>query len=533
MKRFIAVLLLVTILVTSIITVFANGLLIAPNPNAKPVEEEKLLLTTFKTCYDPINYLQIDVNGEAFVVSGRVDFDDKKYIYIRYNENWYSSLVIPGADFTIPPFDIPENGADEYELHVYFATPGEKEMPSAFYERDIVLEKQNGKWGILVDRDVYEGNKTKMSGWIDETEQLKTDAPDRIKSAAENITAKLETAYDKARAIHKYVANTLYYDLDYSNKITKATNVTAEEVYDKGSAVCEGYANLTVALLRSVGIPAVFIEGYAIGVGNAITELDARNFKTVNHAWVEAYVDGRWIVMDPTWDSKNTLENGKKISCQVDFFRFFDITPELMARTHFLIDRPNVFGDKGISEWALPESQEAYRYGLITSDCIKAMPESINRLEFCDLLMKMLSVKLGKSVEDILSSKGLSVNRKAFVDTTYFNILAANALGIVNGKEEGRFDPGGTIKRQEAAAMLQRAAVNVLGVKEANSTSVTFADEKSFADWGRDAIAFVSASVDKNGRRVMGGKENNNFAPSDLYTKEQSVLTILRLYTAY
>ena len=533
MKRFIAVLLLVAVLVSSIITVFANGLLIAPNPNAKPVEEENLLLTTFKTCYDPINYLQIEVDGEAFTVSGRVDFEDKKYIYIRYNENWYSSLVIAGADFTIPPFEIPENSADEYELHVYFATPGEKEMSSAFYERDIVLEKQNGKWGILVDRDVYESNKAMMSGWIDETEQIKTDAPDRIKRAAENITASLETDYDKARAIHKYVANTLYYDLDYANKITKATNVTAEEVYDKGIAVCEGYANLTVALLRSVGIPAVLIEGYAIGVGNTLSELEETNFKTANHAWVEAYGDGRWIVMDPTWDSKNTLENGKKISYQVDFFRFFDIAPEVLSRTHYLIDRPNVFGDKGISAWALPESIEAYRYGLITSDCIKAMPESINRLEFCDLLMKMLSVKLGKSVEDILASKELTVNRKAFVDTTYYNILAANALGIVNGKEEGRFDPGGTIKRQEAAAMLQRAAVNVLGVTKANSSSVEFSDADTFADWGRDAIAFVSASVDKNGMRVMGGKENNKFAPSELYTKEQSVLTILRLYTAY
>ncbi len=532
MKRLIAAALLAALLVSGIVTVSANGLLIAPNPNAKPAEEKDVLLTAYKTSNDPTNYMQIVFEENTFTVSGRVDFEEKTDLFIRFDENLYTSVVIPGADFSIPAFTIPENGNDEYELHIYFTAPN-KEIVSAFYGRDIVFEKQDGKWGIAVGRELYESNNAYMSGWIDETKETAVDVPDRIKRAAENITRDLESNYDKARAIHKYVADTLYYDMDYANGITKITNSTAEDTYDKGVAVCEGYANLTVALLRSVGIPAVFVEGCATSIGNTITDIDVSKLRIANHSWVEAYVDGRWIVMDPTWDNKNSYENGKKIPEKTNFFRFFDITPESLARTHYLIDRPNVFGKTGLSDWALPESKEAYRYGLITDACFNAMPDAITRLEFCDLVINMLTVKLDKSIEKLLSDKGLEIKQNAFVDTDYYNILAANALGIVNGKEEGKFDPNGTIKRQEAAAMLQRAAVNVLGVTEANSTSVTFADEETFADWGRDAIAFVSASVNKNGMRVMGGKENNKFAPSDLYTKEQSVLTVLRLYTAY
>jgi hypothetical protein len=81
--------------------------------------------------------------------------------------------------------------------------------------------------------------------------------------------------------------------------------------------------------------------------------------------------------------------------------------------------------------------------------------------------------------------------------------------------------------------MLQRAAVKVMGVAEPNSTPVEFSDADKFDTWGIEPINFVSASMDKNGKKVMAGKENNCFAPNDLYTKEQSVLTIVRMYGAY
>ena len=112
------------------------------------------------------------------------------------------------------------------------------------------------------------------------------------------ITKGLSKDYDKAKAIHDKVAETLYYDWDmYHSKDYK--NISAFDAARYTNALCEGYINLTVALLRASGIPAKYISGYT-----------TRNVRE-NHAWCEAFVDGRWIIIDTTWDSKNTYENGK------------------------------------------------------------------------------------------------------------------------------------------------------------------------------------------------------------------------------
>jgi len=74
-------------------------------------------------------------------------------------------------------------------------------------------------------------------------------------------------------------------------------------------SVCQGYAELTNVLIRMAGIPCRVVSGYAIWV-------DSQSWETVNHvgsnhAWNEAFVDGRWVIIDTTWDSGNKYENGK------------------------------------------------------------------------------------------------------------------------------------------------------------------------------------------------------------------------------
>lgn len=49
---------------------------------------------------------------------------------------------------------------------------------------------------------------------------------------------------------------------------------------------------------------------------------------------------------------------------------------------------------------------------------------------------------------------------------------------------------------------------------------------------GEDAIAFVSSLKDKNNNAIMGGIGNGMFSPRGNYTREQSYVTILRLFNA-
>jgi transglutaminase-like putative cysteine protease len=83
--------------------------------------------------------------------------------------------------------------------------------------------------------------------------------------------------------------------LDY---VPGATNVqtSALEAYESGSGVCQDFAHLALAVLRSCGIPARYVSGYLHPVPEAEVGTQAVG---ESHAWVEAWA-GRWWGFDPT-----------------------------------------------------------------------------------------------------------------------------------------------------------------------------------------------------------------------------------------
>ena len=109
-------------------------------------------------------------------------------------------------------------------------------------------------------------------------------------------------------------------------------------------------------------------------------------------------------------------------------------------------------------------------------------------------------------------------------DTRGF-VNAAYALGIVNGTNESAtlFNPSGAITRQEAAAMLQRTyACYASSVPAAGE--LTYADRAAVADWAAPSVALMTQWG------VMAGTSGNTFDPQGTYTREQCIVTFMRLY---
>lgn len=183
--------------------------------------------------------------------------------------------------------------------------------------------------------------------------------------------------------------------------------------------------------------------------------------------------------------------------------------------------------------WAYGEVVEAIEDGLVPVYLQNLYRQDITRAEFCDLMMRTVSEALGKNVEDLVlerTGKSLTALRQEyhFNDTTSISTVAAYALGIVQGNSDTTFNPYGQINRQEAAAMLARAA-RVLGLTA--GTGAQFNDANTFADWAKSEITFVSGLVDPvTGNRVMNGVSSDRFGPTGTYTREQAVATALRLY---
>ena len=94
----------------------------------------------------------------------------------------------------------------------------------------------------------------------------------------------INTVYEKVLAITDWIYSNIEYVLGSTNAQTSAMDTLIERV-----GVCRDFAHLGIALCRALSIPARYFTGYAY-------QLSPQDF----HACFEAYIDGNWIVFDPT-----------------------------------------------------------------------------------------------------------------------------------------------------------------------------------------------------------------------------------------
>ena len=112
--------------------------------------------------------------------------------------------------------------------------------------------------------------------------------------------------------------------------------------------------------------------------------------------------------------------------------------------------------------------------------------KTMTRAEFAAIVTRALGLaaKDTKVFTDVPSSKWYA----GYIGT-------ANSSGIINGVGSGKFNPDGTITRQEAAAMVARAA-KLCGLDTAMDAAATkdmlaqFGDYRSVASWAKEPMAF-------------------------------------------
>lgn len=184
------------------------------------------------------------------------------------------------------------------------------------------------------------------------------------------------------------------------------------------------------------------------------------------------------------------------------------------------------------SSWAIAEVEAALASNLVPDTLNNNYTSHINRQQFSELIVNLFSVVDGSSVDEWMAQMHKDLPENVFEDTDDPVVLAAYQLGIVSGKGARQFDPNGKITRQEAAVMLQRAALK-LDMK-ASPQSSPYADQASIAGWAVDGVMFVAALEDKTtGIAVMSGVANNRFNPAGNYTREQAFITIKRLFHSF
>ena len=164
------------------------------------------------------------------------------------------------------------------------------------------------------------------------------------------------------------------------------------------------------------------------------------------------------------------------------------------------------------SNWAREYVQEANNLGLVPSHLNTRFTDSITRAEFTHLAVALYESVTGRTIN----------GRTTFTDTDDVNVQKMAYLGVVQGVGGGRFNPDGLLTREQAAAMLSR----LIGVIEApmRNHPATFADGDSISSWAVDYVGQMRLFG------IMGGVGGNRFDPHGRYTREQSIVTMLRVF---
>lgn len=175
------------------------------------------------------------------------------------------------------------------------------------------------------------------------------------------------------------------------------------------------------------------------------------------------------------------------------------------------------------SNWAQAAVQTAQEAGLVPEELNIAYDTAITRAEFCSLAASLYRVwDANEQLKEITPSS------VSFTDCTDEDVLLCASVGVVNGVGDGRFAPASPIQRQEAASMLHRLAALRTDYFDSTKNKMphVFLDGENICAWARSDVYWAY----NNG--VMTGTGDNAFNPTGQCTREQSIVTMLRLYDA-
>jgi transglutaminase-like putative cysteine protease len=123
----------------------------------------------------------------------------------------------------------------------------------------------------------------------------------RYAAAGRNVFEYARNSFGKRRPILEGVLDLtgrIYEDFEYD---TRATTISTplDEVLAKRRGVCQDFAHLQIACLRSLGLAARYVSGYLRT--NPLTGEESLVGADATHAWLSVFCPGLgWVDVDPT-----------------------------------------------------------------------------------------------------------------------------------------------------------------------------------------------------------------------------------------
>ncbi len=173
-----------------------------------------------------------------------------------------------------------------------------KRQLNYYTRRSLIPRMRVGAIGML-DYSSLQDLKRISDSVYDRYLQLPEDLPERVKALALEISSAYSNNYDKVKAIEEYLSSNYTYTLT-PEAIPRNSDFVDSFLFESKEGYCTYYATAMAVLVRSLGIPARYAEGFILP-----PQPDENSVYNVTneqaHAWVEVYFDGfGWLTLEPT-----------------------------------------------------------------------------------------------------------------------------------------------------------------------------------------------------------------------------------------
>jgi transglutaminase-like putative cysteine protease len=146
--------------------------------------------------------------------------------------------------------------------------------------------------------------------------QLPKNFSEKISELARDISLSKKTRIEKALVITNYLRNMFRYK--DSVDIPEGSDPIEWFLFESREGFCNYFSTAEVLMLRSIGIPARIVVGYAQGERISDESEFLVRIKD-SHSWVEAYFSGSgWIILEPTPSQPNIDYNKPPVSNEAE-----------------------------------------------------------------------------------------------------------------------------------------------------------------------------------------------------------------------
>ena len=243
-----------------------------------------------------------------YAITHTTSYTGSKPVSVCHNQAWLRPKEMSHQnceDFTLrisPEPSVQSERIDHFGNHVHFFSfnQGYDQLRVSAESRVTVCKRENEPanspgWEIL--RDTVASNRKQET--LDA--YMYTFASPRIRTHeefAEYAKVSFEPQRDIVSAA-KELTQRIFDEFEFDNRATTVTT-PVEEVFRNRKGVCQDFAHLQIAMLRSLRLPTRYISGYLRTIpppGKArLVGSDA------SHAWLSLYCgeENGWVDLDPT-----------------------------------------------------------------------------------------------------------------------------------------------------------------------------------------------------------------------------------------